>query len=79
MLLEGLARALTILPDDALDRDWLRRKEELIEGVRVLALTIWPNFGGQDFETGAGYSANDYRDEILFSILGKEKASTMLS
>lgn len=79
MLLEGLARALQLLPSSGLNEDQKDTKADLIQSAQKLAHVVWPSPEGQTFEDGARYSADEYRDLILAAILPIDEVMNLIT
>lgn len=79
-LLEGLARALEVVPSDHLTSDWKDRKQDLILGLREAAEDTWAKTSapGEDFQATLAFSASEYRDEILFSLFSQDEVVNIL-
>lgn len=80
LLLEGLARALEVTPNDDLSSDWKERKADLIDGLREAAADTWAktNTARQHFEAAKAFAATEYRNEILISFFGQDDAVKIL-
>ncbi|HYJ70298.1 MAG TPA: hypothetical protein VEX15_21810 [Nocardioidaceae bacterium] len=74
LILDGLADALELLPIPA-------RRDDVIHKCRQLARDLYPDAAvfGQTFEVSKAYGGDEWRNALLRSMVGGDKADALLS
>lgn len=76
--LQGLARAIKATPTSNLTVEGQEDRQRAIAEIEQAAEAVWPNNAGQDFASAVAYSANESRNNILWSIFSVDEVAHML-